>query len=339
MARINDSAIRFWQRRSGLTALLSASLSFVSGVAGAESVVAVRSARAELEPLTSRLTSELAGDGYATRLEAFDGALICGADDSVEQTAWVSLALDAERGNSVVATVCYRGTMLLIRGSRSEPARFAVTVAEALNGLRSGPLLVGARGDATSPSSVRARLDAASKTRVDSFGERAAFEIAETLLVDPKGFPLLWGGSLAADWRATAHVGLVCDAFITVSRARFSSAEVDVRGRTSFVRLGPALWQNVGPFALKAAIVAGPALTWSNVHAVAPRAGGTAAAPSAIGSLGVELTYPAQGRLFAAAHGRVSLLLPAIRFAVPPDSAHTLGPALFETSIGIGVHL
>src|SRR5450432_2494706 len=177
MARINDSDIRFWQRHSGLTALLSASLSFVSAVARAEDVVGVRSARAELEPLTSRLTSELAGDGYATRLEAFDGAPVCAAKDGAEEIAWISLALDSERGNSVVATVCCRGAVLFIRGSRSESARFAVIVAEALNGLRSGPSLTGARASASSSS--RARVDVASATGVDSFGKRAAFEIAE----------------------------------------------------------------------------------------------------------------------------------------------------------------
>ncbi|MFZ5890473.1 MAG: hypothetical protein ACOY0T_05335 [Myxococcota bacterium] len=318
-----DAVIRF-----GLVWFWGVAL--LTSTARANEPIAVKSAAAELEPLASRVALELTSDGYTVKVETAEAPAQCEASS----TAWVSLARDAS-DNSVVAIVCFDGSSVATRGSQAEPSRFAVTIAEALNGLRAAPAPA-PQAAAASPD-VR---DTLSRPAANSPPKaRRTVSLAETLLIEPLGFPVLWGSSLDAEFSTGTHSSIVCGGFFPISRAELSNSQAELRVGMAFVRVGAALRYSLGEFALSGSFVAGPALTWVSATATAPREGGSASAVSLLSGVGAQLVYPERSPIFALALARASLLLPGIRFALPNEAPHSLGPALLEASLGVGVRL
>lgn len=336
MARISDSAVRCWRTRSRCVALLlSVACVGFARQARADEVVAVQSSSAELEPLLSRLESELTTGGYAVRVEPASATLTCAGGTNV---AWVSIAPDPANRDFALATVCSRGATATTRAPRADPARFAVTAAEALNGLHATPIANVPRATAPRSSQRRAATVApiASNENALSRRDRIAISLAETLVLDPRGFPALWGSSLDAEWALASWFGLNFAVFVPISRAELSNSEADLHAGLAFARVGIAFREALGDFGLSSSLAAGPAWIWVRADANAPRVGGRASTLSALGSVGAELVYPGRGRVFALACGRATLLLPAARFVLPNEPAPTLGPALIEASLGVG---
>lgn len=332
MARISDSAARCWRTRSrSVAALLSLACVAFARQGSAGEVVSVLSSGAELEPLLSRLESELTTGGYTVRVEL---ATMQPACTSGSNEAWVSIAVDPENSEFALATVCSRGATATTRGPRADPARFAVTAAEALNGLHAAPIASAPRP--SEPQNAAAIAPLAPTHDLAVRRGRVAFSLAETLVLDPRGFPALWGTSLDAEWTFASRFALLLGGFVPISRAELSSAEADLHAGVAFARAGVSYREELGEFGLSGSLTAGPAWIWVSADANAPRVGGRASTVSALGSVGAELTYPARGRVFALARCRATLLLPAGRFILPNEPSRTLGPALIEVSLGIG---
>jgi hypothetical protein len=250
----------------------------------------------------------------------------------------VSIAPDPADPAFALATVCSRGASATARAPRADPARFAVTAAEALNGLHATPISNASRANASRSNPQRAATVAPGATNEDALARRdpLALSLAETLVLDPRGFPALWGTSLDAEWALASRIGLTLGVFVPISRAELSNAEADLHAGVAFARAGVAFRGALGDFGLSGSLVAGPAWIWVRADASAPRVGGRASTVSALASVGAELNYPDRGRVFALAGGRATLLLPAARFVLPSEPSPTLGPALIEASLGVG---
>jgi hypothetical protein len=256
------------------------------------------------------------------------------AADGSPNAASVNLAPDPQSADSVLATLCFHGVTATASGPRTDPARFAVIAAEALNGLRAEP----AASARPSPAPL-AKVRPVEASSALAPGDTFQLSLAETLLLDPLGFPPLLGSSLDAELSLNARAALLIEGFFPVSRAELSGSQADFHVGFAFARLGLALRQTVGAFALSGAFTAGPAFMWVKATAKPPRLGGDASALSAIGSVGLRLCYPGHGRFFTFAQSRATLLFPAGRFNLPNDPSPTLGPLLIEASLGVGARL
>ncbi|MGC4087676.1 MAG: hypothetical protein QM756_07225 [Polyangiaceae bacterium] len=335
MVRTNACAARCWRHRSRLQALLLAlGMASSSHAARAAEVVVLQSGAGDLESLVGRLASELASNGYAVRIEVTDAAPPCEATAKDDDVAHVSLVADPAAPASVLATLCFRGATVVTSAPRADPARFAVTTAEALNGLRAGPAHVAPAAPLKAAPPAAEPVTPAAPVRASS-----SLSLAETLVIDPAGFPVLWGSSLDAAVPLGRRVELVFGGFFPISRAELSNSTAELRAGLAFVRVGAALRYSLGGLALNASLVAGPTLSWVTAQANAPYVGGSASTLGALSALGVQLGYPERGPLFALGQCRASLLLPAVRFALPNDAPRTQGPLLFEASLGVGARL
>jgi hypothetical protein len=131
---------------------------------------------------------------------------------------------------------------------------------------------------------------APSATNKDALSRRdpLAFSLAETLVLDPRGFPALWGTSLDAEWAFASRIGPTLGVFVPISRAELSNAEADLHAGVAFARAGVVFREALGNFGLSGSLAAGPAWVWVRADANSPRVGGRASTVSALGSLGVH---------------------------------------------------
>ena len=231
---------------------------------------------------------------------------------------------------ALVATICFEGTQVVVTGAEENSARFAISAAEALNGL-----------------CATARLDkperprvAAPPTKTSSPAQsQHAISVGQTLVVDPAGFPPLWGATLDLELGLGAHTALVLGGFFPVARAGTSTQHAELSTGVTFMRVGPALRYDIGRFAIAPSLTIGPAYTWVTAQADAPYIGETAATFGVLGSAGLAIAYPARSTVFAAATTRASLLLPSPRIQVPNEAGRDLGPLLLEASLSFGLRL
>ncbi|MES1189371.1 MAG: hypothetical protein ABUL60_36480 [Myxococcales bacterium] len=275
-----------------------------------------------LEPLVARLCAELTLAGYATSFNLSDPPVACerGA------TAWINLAPSSTDRAAVVATLCVDGTEVTIAGPRADPARLAISTAEALNGL----------GATAPPSTPRLASAVATPARESP---RHAVSAAQTLLVDPAGFPLLWGTSVDVELGLTEHAAVALAGFFPIARAKLSTSSAELRTGVAWLRVGVALRYSLARFAVAGSLVVGPAYTWVTARAVAPYVSGADFAFGVAGSAGLSVSYPHRGPVFAVAGSRAVVLLPGPRFELPNEEPRDLGPLLIEASLGIGLRL
>jgi hypothetical protein len=316
----------------------SVALTLASTSIRANDSVAIRATSEELTTLARRVGSELVSAGYSVRFANDEPAPGC--DASSAETLWISIAESGTPTDEAIATLCFRGLAATVKGPRADPARFAVAAAEALNGLRAQP--VAATEPPSRPTAARADekaplADAAGARRTRH--ARPALMLAESLIVDVREFPVLWGTSLDVQVPLSQRVQWVVDGFVPVTRAELSSSEAELRAGLAYLRSGLALHQTLGELGVGSSVTGGAALMWVKADAKAPRVGGSATALGAIASVGIQLSYPERETLFVLSRARATLLLPAGRFVVPAESSSTLGPLLFEASLGLGVRL
>lgn len=323
MALIGGSVSRCWLRLS-LCLLLGCAVWAVAERAEASQSVVVYATGAAPEPLVSRVCAELANAGYAVSLRLSAPSAACERG----KTPHVALSPDPVHREALVATVCFDGTEVVVAAATDDPVHFAIGASEALNGLRaSAPLKTRERPRA--PSAPKRELLPEARTR-------HAVAIGQSL-IDPAGFPPLWGVSFEADLVVSPHAAVVLGGFFPIARAETSSRAALLRTGVTFLRVGPALRYSLARFALVGSVALGPAYTWVTATADVPYLGQTDAALGMLASAGLAIAYPDRGPVFAAAAGRGSILLPSPRIELPNDAAQDLGPLLLEASLSFGL--
>lgn len=327
MAPIKGSVARSWLRLSS-TWLVGAALWSAASHARASQSVLVYATGAALEPLVARLGAELTTAGYAVSLEPSAPPVTC----QHGETAWVSLAPSSTDGAAVVVTVCVEGTEITIAGPRADPARLAISTAEALNGLAATAPAASARPHATT---------AADRPREALRPAHIAHTVSasQMLLVDPAGFPLFWGTTVDVELGMTEHAAVAFDGFYPITRAKLSTSAAELRTGIAFLRVGAVLRYSLARFTVATSLVVGPAYTWVTAKAVSPYVGEADFAWSVGGGAGLSLSYPNRSRVFAVAVSRAAILLPSPRFELPHEAPRDLGPLLIEASLGIGLRL
>lgn len=321
MARIDGFVSRCWRRLS-LAWLMGGALWGGALPAHASPPVVVHATDSAPEPLVGRLCAELASAGYAVSLQLSEPPMPC----ERSQSAWVALAPDPAQRQAFVATICLERTEVVVAGAQREPTRFAISVAEALNGLR-----------ATTPRHAQPKARATPARSSPPAPARHAVAAGQSLVVDPAGFPPQWGASLELELGLGAHAALVLEGFFPIARAQTSTPAAELRTGVSFLRVGPALRYSLAGFALSGSLLLGPAYTWVTATADRPYIARTASALGILGSAGLAIAYPDRSAVFAVAASHTSLLLPAPRIQVPGEAPRNFGPLLVEASLSFGV--
>lgn len=285
----------------------------------------VHAAEAAPEPLVGRLCAELASAGYTVSLQLSGPPATCERG----QGAYVTVAPDPMHG-AAVATICFEGTEVVVTGAEGSPARFAISAAEALNGLR-----------------ATARLDTPQRPRVTpalakpspSPPPTHSVSVGQTLVVDAGGFSPLWGATLDAVLGLGTHTAFVLGGFFPITRAGTSTEHAELSTGVTFLRVGAALRYSVGRFVIAPSLTTGPAYTWVTAQADAPYVGESDAAFGLFSSAGLAIAYPARSAVFAQGAARASLLLPSPRIQLPEGARRDLGPLLIEASLSFGLRL
>jgi hypothetical protein len=269
----------------------------------------------------------LTSAGYTISLNLSDPPVACERGEA----AWINLAPSSKDRAAVVATLCVDGTEVTIAAPRADPARLAIGTAEALNGL----------GATAPPSTPRLASAVAAPARESppSLLLPHAVSAAQMLLVDPAGFPLLWGTSVDVDLGLSEHAAVVLGGFFPIARAKLSTSSAELRTGVAWLRVGVALRYSLARFAVAGSLVVGPSYTWVTARAVTPYLSGADFAFGVAAGAGLSVSYPHRGPVFAVAGGRAVVLLPGPRFKLPKEEPRDLGPLLIEASLGIGLRL
>jgi hypothetical protein len=315
--------------------------------AGASERVSISYGEPSLQPFAERLASELGSDGYAVAVVQGGDPSPCeqpavgaASAGSSADAAWVRLAFDPAGGDAVIASICFRSTVSLLqrvaaRGTRAEPERFALTTAEALNGLRAQVPLVSTRAAVADRAAVPpAATPSASPSTAPAENSVA---LSQTALLDLGGFPVLWGVGLHAQLGVTPALRLTIESFAPISAAELANQQAQVQTRLTWLRAGVEARLTQGAARLGCSLLAGPALSWATAEAEPPYIGAADVALSGLITLAGSVEYPSNSPVFVLGAARFSTLLPGVRVAVGGDTSHTLGPWLAEASLGVGV--
>jgi hypothetical protein len=317
----------------------------LTGRAQAEVEVSIRIDSEDPPELAQRLLSELESEGYRVQITADASPLPCEAGGAPPLTvardakAWIRLKAGPTGDDTVVASICYLGALPFLQQAAasapsSAPQTLAVATAEALNGLRSKlPPVVGESSRPVRPDDSRsgpARPEPA--THVVSgvaLGAAVLFELPD--------FPPAPGVVLRATLGVTSWAALTFDTFVPIRGAELESAEVTASVRTAWFRAGPRIGGGLGDVDLSGALLAGPALTWAEAVARAPRVGTADVSPGAILSLAAFVEYPRRTTLFACAAASASVLLPGSRVGLGASVPAPRGSFPVEASLGLGL--
>lgn len=318
-------------------------LSFARGVHAAPQLVSIVYAEQELRDVAERLASELASEGYAVQFgdpgdsSPCDAGAAARSSDDGRDRAWIRLSEAA--GDRVEASICHRSSAPILRQTaaralRSEPERFALTASEALNGLRAKvprqPV------DVPAPVERIPAYDARDSASAERERTNEVFATQSTVVAASE-FPPLLGVSLGASVGVRRGFAITVESFWTARAAVLENESVRVSARSAWVRFGPELQSSLGAIRFRAALLAGPAVTWATARAELPRIGTADVAVSAIASLAASLEYPRTSTAFALLATRGSTLLPAVRLALGEDRSNDFGPWLLEASVGMGL--
>jgi hypothetical protein len=321
----------------------------VTGRARAEVEVSIQVDSEERLELARRLSSELESEGYRVQLSADAGASPCeeGGVRPVavlrDAKAWIRLNAGPDGDSTVVASICYLGALPFLQQAASsapssDPQTLAVATAEALNGLRSRlPPVVGEPPRPTPVDDSRKRPRAATAERhvADDVVNQVA--VGAAILFELPDYPGAPGVVLRTTLGMAAWAGLTFDAFVPTRGAELESAQVTAAVRTAWLRLGPRIGGELADFHLSGALLAGPALTWAEAVARAPRIGTADVSPGAILSLAGFVEYPRRTPLFACAAASASVLVPGSRVSLGASVPAPRGSFPVEASLGVGL--
>jgi hypothetical protein len=317
----------------------------LTGRARAEVEVSIQVDSEERLELARRLVSELESEGYRAQITDDAGASPCeqGGTRPVAVTrdskAWIRLEAGPPGDATVVASICYLGTLPFLQQAApsapsSDAQTLAVATAEALNGLRSRlPPIVGEPPPPVSPD-VRPSPPAPSDPATTIVNGVA---VGAAVLFELPDYPAVPGVVLRGSLGVASWAALAFDAFVPTRGAELESALVTATVRTAWFRVGPRFGGELGDFGVSGALLAGPAVSWAEAVARAPRVGTADVSPGAIVSLAALVEYPVRTTLFACGAASASVLLPGSRVSLAVPGPAPRGSFPVEASLGLGV--
>jgi hypothetical protein len=150
-------------------------------------------------------------------------------------------------------------------------------------------------------------------------------------------YPATPGVVLRATLGVASWAALTFDTFVPTRGAELASAQVTATVRTAWLRAGPRIGGELGDFDLSGALLVGPALTWAEAVARAPRIGTADVSPGAMVSLAGFVEYPRRTALFASLAASASVLLPGSRVSLGASVPAPRGSFPVEASLGLGL--
>lgn len=293
-----------------------------------------------LEPLSQRLSSELGSEGHRARVEKLADEPGCASYTNTPapthtafERVWIQLGRvtdSRDAGCAAISVPTSRGMRQAhVTASLNDVQRFAIQVAEALNGLSS-------RAPAPAPNdpSVSApKPDAPQELKT----ERPPLSLAASgiVLLDVRHPSPLIGVGLMAELPLSTDLDLQLETGWTISPLRLEGPDAELLARLAWARLGGALRLLPHPTELNLLVGAGAALTWVTARVEPPLVARADIAPSASLSAGVLFAYPSDSVLHGYAGLRASTLIPTIRFDLPSGPTSPFGALLAEGAIGV----
>jgi hypothetical protein len=251
------------------------------------------------------------------------------------------LEADPAGGDTVVASICYLGTLpsvqrASVRAPITESRQLALATAEAVNGLRSklpqwaGNAVPTGRDDGSktveAPPLEKPRRESAVNT----------FVLGTAVVWNLPDFPVAPGIVGRATLGVGPRFGIAIEAFVPTTGRELTSADVTATLRTSFVRVGPRFGWPLGDFELSGAALAGPSVTWATGEAEPPRVGTSDVTTGAVLSLAAVVEYPRTSSVFGCLSASASALLPAVEVDLGDGTDAPRGAFPLEASIGFG---
>jgi hypothetical protein len=302
-------------------------------------VIAYHDAR--LEPLSARLTSELASEGYQTRLELLPFEPGCesyadGQASPVQGIEGVAIQLGRVSGSqdaacAAIAFATPSGTRQgRVTSSTNDVASFAIQIAEAINGLRARALAHAPQGE---PPDTGVAPDPTPSSLTERFP--VALGVAGTSLLDAAHPQPLFGVSVFAVLPLNLHWQVQFDTVWMLTPLSFEERDAELLARLMWTRLGIAFRLLPHPAELHIAAGAGSAVTWATARVAPPDTARADVATSAIFSVGGTLAYPSDSRVHVYGALRGSTLVPAIRLDLPSGPTSPFGQLPGEAAIGV----
>lgn len=294
-----------------------------------------------LGPLSQRLSSELASEGYQVHLEGLPAEPGCESyvDDVPPARAGferVRIHLGRVPGSqdAACAAILY-STPSGVRqahatASITDVARFSIRVAEALNGLRTRILANVRELNAKAMTPARDVSREADRAR-----PRASLGASATALLDARHPSPLLGVGVLAKLPVTADWKLQFDSAWMIRSLSLEERNTQLEARLAWTRLGVALRILPDPTELDLVAGAGAAFTWVTARADSPDVGRAAVATSAMFSAGGLFAYPSDAAVHAYLALGATTIVPAVRFALPSGLTSPFGNLLGESAIGL----
>lgn len=295
----------------------------------------------ELEPISTRLVSELANAGYKVRVTPHTAPSPCsaaGAETGGVERVQIALSFETPARQTVRATICHDSAsgseQTVVTESSVDVERFGVLVTEALNGLRARvPEAPSNAPNSATPAPVTPRGQ--QESRVSMPG--ASLSVGPLLVVDPLLLEPLLGPSVATGLPMASKLSLSMDVFASLTPWQVNDNLVDVSTRLVWVRAGPRWQWAPGPVNVATSFSAGPALTWATASAAPPRVGKADVAVGIVASVYVGVEYPNDSNVFLVADARASTLVPRVRIQLASERSDAFGRLLLEALLGMGL--
>lgn len=290
-----------------------------------------------LQPLSSRLASELASQGHRVSFErlSFEPGCEAHADRQAPPhvpfgRARIHLGRVPGSNDAACAAILYSTPggvrQAQVTSSLNDVARFSIRVAEALNGLSTR----------VPPSEVRTEVGVPD-TRCEGSKPRPPISLgaSATGLLDVRHLSPLLGVGALAELPLTTDWDLQFDVAWMIRSLALEERSTELLARLAWTRLGVAFRVLPHPTELDVVAGIGASVTWVTANVEPPDVARADVAASVLFSAGGLFAYPSD----APVHGYVALramtLAPAIRFELPQGATAPFGTLLGESAIGV----
>lgn len=301
-----------------------------------------------LEPVVMRLRYELASDGYSVRVEALQMDPDCSASASDRSNAasaevervWIRVGRVKGDPNTGCAAVTYVRPGSEVRTAHitspdGDINRFALTVAEALNGLSSQA--PPRSGNVVAAPPVVAALAPVEQPASDILF-RSSFGASAHLLLDAQHPQPLLALGILAELPLGSRLSLLLDNLWALTPLRLSEAQTELTARFTWTRVclavevlgepeNPLNWQLFGG--------GGPAFTWVTADVPPSAIARADVGTSMLFSVGSTVSVRGNAPVHAAFTLRASSLLPAVRFQMPSGPSSPFGHLVGEAGVAL----
>jgi hypothetical protein len=277
----------------------------------------------------TRLASELLSEGYA--VEWREGPSPCESPSldarERDERVWIRFAGAREDAHALGTSVCYRsvsGRLFSAQASapNGDAATLALSTVEAVNGLRSGPVLAASTPEATPP-------EVSAEPTHSSLSAGAGFVFA------PPELPPLLGPRLELVSGITSHLSIAFDGFVSLHASEIERVDRRIEVRAAWTRVGPSLSVPFSIANVDVSLLGGPAFVWTQADTVAPLLGSEDSTAAGILALGVGAELPRRSLVFLRVAAQGSLLVP--RVTVETGEGDVPAWVFVETSLAVGL--